>query len=306
MPRRNRIQDSDAIYFVTNRTQEAKLLLVPDDAFNAIVMRRLRNAVRIFGIKLYAAVIMGNHFHLILGAPKMNLSEFMRYFQTYLSADVNKLRGRFDATVFPKRFSSEPIVDLESLKRMLCYTMLNPVAANLVEFPGQYPGYTSWHQHVGAPQPTRHTEEPPPITPPPMWGSLSEEELAEEWRALVKPGIIHYAKTRTRPVLGARKVRKMKWWKRPRRPKRSRRRPLCHARDKETWKRYARFCDRVQTQYREAVLNWREGIVTEFPHGTIPPGWSECKLGPRRFPPDFRLAAMTGDDEPRADRLRAA
>jgi hypothetical protein len=36
---------------------------------------------------------------------------------------------------------------------MLAYVLLNPVSAGLVEFPGQYPGYTSWHQHVGEHQP---------------------------------------------------------------------------------------------------------------------------------------------------------
>jgi hypothetical protein len=63
---------------------------------------------------------------------------------------------------------------------VLAYVLLNPVAAGLVEFPGQYPGYTSWHQHVGEDQPERHIEEPPPITPPPMWKDLTPEELAEK------------------------------------------------------------------------------------------------------------------------------
>lgn len=292
MPRRLRIQDPDVIFHITNRTQEAKFLFVPDDEFNAIVMRRLRAAVRIFGIELFAAVIMGNHFHLILRAPQMNLSKFMQYFQTNVARDVNKLRKRFDAAVFPRRYNAEPIVDLESLEKMLAYVLLNPVAADLVEFPGQYPGYTSWHQHVGEDQPERHTEEPPPITPPPMWKELTAEELAERWRNLVKPGVTHHAETRTRPVKGAKKVRTTEWWRRPRRPKRSRRRPLCHARNKECWKRYARFSNRVHTRYRDAVLNLRAGIVTQFPYGTIPPGWTECECrSRRRLPPDLRLAA---------------
>lgn len=289
MPRKIRIQDSDAIYHVSNRTQEAKYLFVPDDEFNRVVMRRLRAAARIYEVEIYAAVIMSNHFHLIVRARRMNLSDFMKHFQTNLSKDVNNLRHRYDACVFPRRYSCETIVDLESLEHMLKYVLLNPVAANLVEFPGQHPGYTSWHQNVGEDQPTRHAEAPPVITPPPMWESLSKEELAEAWRDLLRPGIIELAKARKRPVLGARRVRKMKWWKRPRRPKRSFRRPLCHARDKQTWKRFAHFSKKVQAQYRKAMLDWRDGEVTEFPHGTIPPGWNKCARNRHRMPPEFRL-----------------
>ena len=293
MPRRLRIQDPEIIFHVTNRTQEAKYLFVPDDEFNAIVMRWLRRAVRIFGIELYAAVIMGNHFHLILRAPKMNLHKFMQYFQSNLARAVNRLRKRFDAAVFPRRYAAEPILDCESLEQKLSYVLLNPVAADLVEFPGDYPGYTSWHQSTGTQLPARHSEEPPPITPPPMWARLTADELADAWRRLLRPGIQRHARARTRPVLGAKRVRETAWYRRPRRPKRSRRRPLCHASTKEAWKRYAEFSNRIHTRYRSAVLAWRRGNVASFPHGTLPPGWRECSSEERRLlPREFRgLAA---------------
>ena len=291
MPRRIRVFDPQVIYHVSNRTQEAKFLFVPDEEFNAIVIRWLRRAVRAHGVLMYAAVIMGNHFHLIVSAPRNNLSEFMRYFQTNLSREVNVLRNRFDASTFPRRFKAEPIVDEDALKKMLSYVVLNPVAANLVEFPVEYPGYTSWHQHVGEPERGKYDQELPPITPPPMWAELSPEELAEAWRELVRPTIAHHAKIRTRPVKGAKKVRQMDWWRRPRRPKRSPRIPLCHATDLADWKRYADFVNRTQTRYRKAVLAWRRGVVEEFPFGTIPPGWAECVAdGSRRLPEEFRLA----------------
>lgn len=60
MRRRLRIQDPDIIFHVTNRTQEAKYLFVPDDELNAIVMRWLRCAVRIFGIELYVPCVVAS------------------------------------------------------------------------------------------------------------------------------------------------------------------------------------------------------------------------------------------------------
>jgi len=280
------------IYHVTNRTQEAKFLFVPDEEFNRIVIRRLRQAVRAYDVLLYAVVIMGNHFHLVVSAPKNNLSEFMRYFQTNLSRDVNVLRKRFHASTFPDRFKAEPILDEDALRDKLSYVLLNPVAANLVEMPGEYPGYTSWHQHVGQPDGGGHDEQLPPITPPPMWADLSPEELAQAWKDLVSPMIAHHARNRTRPVMGAKKVARVKYWRRPRRPKRSFRRPLCHTSSLDTWKRYADIFNHIQTIYRNAVIDWRNGTVSEFPYGTIPPGWAKCVAdGCRRLPPEFRLAA---------------
>lgn len=34
-------------------------------------------------------------------------------------------------------------------------------------------------------------------------------------------------------------------------------RPLCHARDNETWKQYAAFSNQTHTYYRTSVLDWR-------------------------------------------------
>lgn len=173
---------------------------------------------------------------------------------------------------------------------------MNPVAANLVELPGQYPGYISWHQHVGATQPARHAEEPPPIQPPPMWANLGPDELAAKWRALLKEPIARCARERIRPVMGARRVRQVKWYKRPRRPKRSVRRPLCHARDKATWIQFVQMANRIQTRYREAMLAWRRGETASFPFGTLPPGWCNCECEKRRpIPPEFRVARLRDD-----------
>lgn len=64
---------------------------------------------------------MGSHFHLILRAPKMNLHKFMQYFQSYFARAVNRLRKRFDASVFPRRYAAEPLLDEDSLlEKMRC------------------------------------------------------------------------------------------------------------------------------------------------------------------------------------------
>ena len=139
MARLMRIQDPEFIVHVTNRTEEAKFLMVPDDDFNRIAHPIVCSAVRIFQVHLYALVIMANHLHLLLRARLMNLHLFMAYLTGNLSTQINCLRGRFDATVFPDRFSAEPILDVKSLLEKMAYVLCNPVAANLVARPEDYP-----------------------------------------------------------------------------------------------------------------------------------------------------------------------
>lgn len=292
MPRRIRYQDPEAVYHITNRADQCMFLLRPDDDLNEIVMTWLRRAARIHDVELYAVVIMCNHFHLIARASKMNLSNFMCYFQTSVSREVNNLRNRSEARVFPKRFSSEPILDNESFIEKLRYVLLNPVKANLVEFPGQFPGYTSWHQHVAEPQPLRHRAVPPEIVVPPFWKHLKPAELEKKWRNLVQPGVIEYAQNRSKPVVGAQRLRKLNWRKRPRRTKQNRRKPLCHSKNRSTWQKYARHFSHVQSEYRAASAQWRAGKAVEFPFGTIPPGWTRCDCNSeRKYPPEFRCGS---------------
>ncbi len=290
MSRNIRIQDPDLIFHVTNRTIERMYLLVPDDVLNAIAMKWLRRAVRIYGIQLHAAVIMCNHFHLILSAPNMNLGQFMCYFTTNLSKDVNKLRERENTVVFPKRYSAEPILDIESLSRMLSYVLANPVAAHMVETPGEHPGYTSWHQSVGQPLPKRQTEAPPEITPPPHWSHLDDDELAREWEKLLRPRIAHLTKIRTGHVLGAERVRKLDWRTTPRDKEEIRARPRCHGRSREARQLYRSFQKQMTAEYQRAAEDWRGGLEATFPFGTRPPGWSRCDdRAPRKLPEQFRF-----------------
>ena len=284
--RRIRIWDPDAVYHISNRTQEAKYLFVPDDEFNEIAHKWLKRAVRIYRIELYAAVVMGNHFHLLVRAPHLNISKFMQYFQTNLARAVNKLRKRYDAAVFPRRFAAEPVLDQPSFDRLLAYVLCNPVAANLVENPEDYPGLTTYPQSIG------ERDDGFELAVPPHWRDVDEEKLAEQYIELVSHTVKECAKRRRHRVAGAEKVKTKKWWRRPKRPKRGRR-AFCHGATKLARKRYTTHANQVQTRYRTCMLAWRRGEAPVFPYGTIPPGWTECVCKARRarMPADLRIAA---------------
>lgn len=63
-----------------------------------------------FEPEIYAAVLMSNHPHIIARFPRMNMRRFVQYLSYNMSREVNVLRRRFHATVFPDRYNHEPIL----------------------------------------------------------------------------------------------------------------------------------------------------------------------------------------------------
>jgi putative transposase len=65
------------VYHVTCRGNERKDIF-RDDTDRGMFLKMLAESQGIYSVKLYAEVLMGNHFHLLLGTPLGNLKEFMR------------------------------------------------------------------------------------------------------------------------------------------------------------------------------------------------------------------------------------
>ena len=94
----------------------------------------LATAQERYGVRVYGYVLMSNHYHMLVHAPDLNLSPFMRDLQSPFTKRVNRLRDR-RGSLFPERFSCEEITDGLSLFIVLRYILLNPVRAGLVSHP---------------------------------------------------------------------------------------------------------------------------------------------------------------------------
>ena len=90
------------------------------------------------GVELYAIVVMSNHLHLVLRAPRKNLSRFMQYFKAFITKQVNMITGT-RGTKWWRRYDAQPILCSESACERVGYTIGNPVAANLVAHPEDWP-----------------------------------------------------------------------------------------------------------------------------------------------------------------------
>jgi len=97
----------------------------------------LEEAIEKYKIRLFAYCVMNNHYHLILENSSGKLSDFFLYLNgQYGMFYRQSTRGR--GYVFQSRFKSTLIQDDSYLQLALCYVLLNPVRAGIVQTFDQY------------------------------------------------------------------------------------------------------------------------------------------------------------------------
>jgi len=129
MARPLRIEFPGAVYHVTSRGNERRPI-VRDDEDREMFVQILAEVVHRFGLKLYAWVLMTNHYHLFLKTPDPCLSRAMhRLNQRY--AEYFNWRHRRVGHLFQGRFKAF-LVDSESyFLEVARYVVLNPVRAGM-------------------------------------------------------------------------------------------------------------------------------------------------------------------------------
>lgn len=305
MGRPVRVFRTDGIYLVTNRCMGGKFLMRPGPEMNRILLAALIYFADQYDIEILAWCFMSNHFHLIVRAPKLNLSNFMRDFQRYISKKIIKITG-CHAPVFPERFDDEDILDEESLRDKLQYVVMNPVKHGLVDHPSEWPGVTSWRCH-------RHLEPAVGRRVDPQafhnyrrrkgWTDEEAHEAAlEETEYMATPGLLydeegdllmsHEAHTWLADAIDARCTMLRQWRRRAGTPtpgpaavlRRSRHEspeafeatpaPLCLTVDPDRRRRYREERRGITEIYQKAHRAWRNGDREVcFPPGTHPPGY---------------------------------
>ena len=149
MGRPRRIQSEDRIYLVSNRCIDGRAFFRPGPKVNEIVERSLVWAVDNHEIDVFAYVFELNRFEMILGAPRMNLQHFMRDFQSEVATKLKALHGRTERRFFEGRYDSEPFADAGPLVDEIARVVCRPCELGLVDHPRDWPGISSWSQHVG-------------------------------------------------------------------------------------------------------------------------------------------------------------
>ncbi len=143
MARRRRLQFPGAVYHVMARGNR-KSMIVDDDDDRWTFMKTFSEAATDYGVRVYAACLMGTHYHSLLDTPRRNLSEFVRSLNTEYSKAFNRRHARVGHT-FEQRFVSIVVQREKYLRRVARYIVINPVKAQLCADPADWP----WSTHRG-------------------------------------------------------------------------------------------------------------------------------------------------------------
>lgn len=147
MSRPLRLEFAGAVYHVTSRGDRRESIFEDDvdrEALLAVVAQGLAR----FAATMFAYCLMGNHYHFVVQTQQPNLSRLMRHINGVYTQICNR-RHRKVGHLFQGRFKAI-VVDRDAYFLEVCrYVDLNPLRANLVKHPGDWP-WSSYRAHTGA------------------------------------------------------------------------------------------------------------------------------------------------------------
>jgi REP element-mobilizing transposase RayT len=137
MARPLRLDQEDTFYHVLNRGNEKRAVFRDAQDCEGFLSRLGRCSQR-FSLAVYAYVLMGNHYHLLVRTQEANLSSAIQWLGVSYSTWHNARHGR-SGHLFQGRFKSFLITEDAYLHRLLFYIHRNPLRAGLVNRLADYP-----------------------------------------------------------------------------------------------------------------------------------------------------------------------
>ena len=146
MSRPLRIEFAGGLYHVTSRgdRREAIFLSDPD---RLVFLALLEEVVLTYNWVVHAYCLMDNHYHLLIETPDANLSKGMRQLNGIYTQRFNRLHGRV-GHVFQGRYKAVIIQKDEYLLEVARYIVLNPVRAQMLYNPADWP-WSSYRATAG-------------------------------------------------------------------------------------------------------------------------------------------------------------
>lgn len=138
----------DIVHF-THRCSGQLARLRPSKEVNNIVIYCLARAARRHGIEVLAFVFMSNHLHIVLRDPKGKLPLFGQDLHSTLARALNFEQETGGYVFGPGPYRKQTLVTPQSLYKEMAYVMANPVAADCVREPCQWPGKITLPHELG-------------------------------------------------------------------------------------------------------------------------------------------------------------
>jgi REP element-mobilizing transposase RayT len=137
MARPLRIDREETFYHVLNRGNERRSIFRDAQDYAGFLSRLGRCSQR-FALAVYAYVLMGNHYHLLVRTREANLSAAIQWLGVSYSVWHN-VRHERSGHLFQGRFKSFLVTEDSYAQRLLLYIHRNPLRARLVERLADYP-----------------------------------------------------------------------------------------------------------------------------------------------------------------------
>jgi putative transposase len=131
MGRAWRIEYEGALYHILSRGNEQKDIFY-DNQDRLLFLKTVGEMSERFEIDVFAYVLMGNHYHLLLRTNRANLSKSMQWLGLTYTRRFN-LRHFRSGHLFQGRFKSIIVQNDAYLMRLSCYIHRNPLRAGIVE-----------------------------------------------------------------------------------------------------------------------------------------------------------------------------
>jgi putative transposase len=141
MPRGPRVDVPGGLYHVIGRGVERRPIF-RTDGDREDFLARLATVVDEEALRLFAFVLMGNHFHLVVRRKASSLGHAMKRVLTGYGVSFN-LRHRRAGHLFENRYKAVLCQEDAYLVQLVRYVHLNPVRAKMVGDPHAYP----WSSH---------------------------------------------------------------------------------------------------------------------------------------------------------------
>lgn len=146
MPRGPRFIFKNAFYHVFNRGINKQPIFLQESDYQ-FFLGKLLSLKKKYDHSIYAFCLMPNHFHLSIQTRKIPISKIMASLTTSYSMYFNRTYTHF-GPVFQNRFKSILIENDSYFLKLSQYIYLNPVNANLVSDPLNYP-FSSIREALG-------------------------------------------------------------------------------------------------------------------------------------------------------------
>jgi len=131
MARPWRIEFAGALYHILSRGNQRQDIFL-DDADRRLFLDTLGEMSSRYDIDIYAYVLMGNHYHLLLKTYDANLSKAMQWFGTTYTRRFN-IGHNCSGHLFQGRFNSFIVQNDAYLTQLSCYIHRNPLRAGIVQ-----------------------------------------------------------------------------------------------------------------------------------------------------------------------------